>query len=48
MIAVAPLVMRMRPARKMHHPIRHTWTTAADLLAGTDTYAERFYRTESL
>ena len=40
---------QMHPARKMYRPIRHAWTTAADLLAGTDTgtYAERFYRTES-
>ncbi|MFE7038947.1 PIG-L deacetylase family protein [Streptomyces atratus] len=39
---------QMHPARKMYRPIRHAWTTAADLLAGTGTYAERFYRTESL
>jgi hypothetical protein len=32
----------------MYRPIWHAWTTAADLLAGTGTYAERFYRTESL
>ncbi|MDG4856705.1 PIG-L family deacetylase [Streptomyces sp. T-3] len=38
---------QMHPARKMYRPIRHAWTTAADLLAGTRTYAERFYRTES-
>ncbi|MCZ4117920.1 PIG-L deacetylase family protein [Streptomyces sp. H39-S7] len=39
---------QMHPARKMYRPIRHAWTTAADLLTGTGTYAERFYRTESL
>lgn len=38
---------QMHPARKMYRPIRHAWTTAADLPAGTGTYAERFYRTES-
>ncbi|MGW7361818.1 hypothetical protein ACWGI0_35715 [Streptomyces sp. NPDC054802] len=38
---------QMHPARKMYRPIRHAWTTAADLLVGTGTYAERFYRTES-
>lgn len=39
---------QMHPARKMYRPIRHAWTTAADLPAGTGTYAERFYRTETL
>lgn len=39
---------QMHPARKMYRPIRHAWTTAAELPAGTGTYAERFYRTESL
>ncbi|WP_327324999.1 hypothetical protein OG735_22660 [Streptomyces sp. NBC_01210] len=38
---------QMHPTRKMHRPIRRAWTTVADLLAGTGTYAERFYRTES-
>ncbi|MFD5855623.1 PIG-L deacetylase family protein [Streptomyces chartreusis] len=38
---------QMHPARKMYRPIRHAWTTAADLPTGTGTYAERFYRTES-
>ncbi|MCX4734958.1 PIG-L deacetylase family protein [Streptomyces sp. NBC_01363] len=38
---------QMHPARKMYRPIRHAWTTAAGLLTGTGTYAERFYRTES-
>ncbi|MEY2241480.1 PIG-L deacetylase family protein [Streptomyces sp. BF23-18] len=38
---------QMYPARKMYRPIRHAWTTAADLLSCTGTYAERFYRTES-
>jgi LmbE family N-acetylglucosaminyl deacetylase len=38
---------QMYPARKMYRPIRHAWTTAADLLTGTGIYAERFYRTES-
>ncbi|MFF3273131.1 hypothetical protein ACFYWU_19720 [Streptomyces chrestomyceticus] len=38
---------QMHPPRKMYRPIRHGWTTAADLLPGTGTYAERFYRTES-
>jgi LmbE family N-acetylglucosaminyl deacetylase len=39
---------QMHPARKMYRPIRHAWTTAADLLSGTGAFAERFYRTESL
>ncbi|MFE1293356.1 PIG-L deacetylase family protein [Streptomyces sp. NPDC058731] len=39
---------QMYPARKMYRPIRHAWTTAADLLSGTGAFAERFYRTESL
>lgn len=39
---------QMQPARKAYRPFRHAWTTAADLLAGTGTYAERFYRMESL
>ncbi len=39
---------QMYPARKMYRPIRHAWTVAADLLSSTGTYAERFYRTESL
>ncbi|WP_239589928.1 PIG-L family deacetylase [Streptomyces aureoverticillatus] len=47
---------QMHPERKMYRPVRHAWTTAADLLTGTagsgpvgtGTYAERFYRTESL
>ncbi|MFE1959037.1 PIG-L deacetylase family protein [Streptomyces sp. NPDC059479] len=39
---------QMHPARKMYRPIRHAWTTAADLLTGIGTYAERFYRMESL
>ncbi|WP_395369327.1 PIG-L deacetylase family protein [Streptomyces tubercidicus] len=39
---------QMHPARKMYRPIRHAWTTAAELPACTGTYAERFYRTESL
>ncbi|MFJ2212939.1 PIG-L deacetylase family protein [Streptomyces sp. NPDC101062] len=38
---------QMHPARKMYRPIRHAWTTAANLPAGSGTYAERFYRTES-
>ncbi|MFJ8253274.1 PIG-L deacetylase family protein [Streptomyces sp. NPDC094466] len=38
---------QMYPERKAYRPIRHAWTTAADLLDGTGTYAERFYRTES-
>ncbi|OKK24413.1 hypothetical protein AMK09_06265 [Streptomyces sp. CB02488] len=38
---------QMHPARKMYRPIRHAWTTVADFPAGTGTYAERFYRTES-
>ncbi|WP_187369894.1 PIG-L deacetylase family protein [Streptomyces boluensis] len=37
---------QMRPERKMYRPIRHAWTTAADLPTG-GAYAERFYRTES-
>ncbi|MBT2677269.1 PIG-L family deacetylase [Streptomyces sp. ISL-14] len=39
---------QMHPPRKMYRPIRHAWTTAADLPSGTGTFAERFYRTESL
>lgn len=39
---------QMYPARKMYRPIRHAWTVAADLLGSSGTYAERFYRTESL
>lgn len=39
---------QMHPAQKMYRPIRHAWTTAADLLSGSGGYAERFYRTESL
>ncbi len=34
---------QMHPARKMYRPIRHAFTTAADL---PGLYAERFYRTE--
>ncbi|MFI1829843.1 hypothetical protein ACH41E_25905 [Streptomyces sp. NPDC020412] len=37
---------QMHPARKMYRPIRHAFTTAADLVDGTGLYAERFYRTE--
>ncbi|MGW5170296.1 PIG-L family deacetylase [Streptomyces nodosus] len=39
---------QMSPARKMYRPIRHAWTAAANLPNGSGTYAERFYRTESL
>ncbi|MEU9089736.1 PIG-L family deacetylase [Streptomyces sp. NPDC048428] len=39
---------QMYPARKMYRPIRHAWTAAADLPGDSGTYAERFYRTESL
>ncbi|WP_433546526.1 PIG-L deacetylase family protein [Streptomyces sp. CA-294286] len=39
---------QMYPARKMYRPIRHAWTVAADLLGSSGTYAERFYRMESL
>ncbi|MFF0482176.1 PIG-L deacetylase family protein [Streptomyces sp. NPDC004435] len=38
---------QMHPARKMYRPIRHAFTTAADLVDGPGPYAERFYRTES-
>ncbi|MGQ4388791.1 PIG-L deacetylase family protein [Streptomyces sp. SAS_270] len=38
---------QMHPARKMYRPIRHAWATATGLPAGTGTYTERFYRTES-
>ncbi len=38
---------QMHPALKMYRPIRHAWTTATELVGGTGTYAERFYRTES-
>ncbi|MFG5723908.1 PIG-L deacetylase family protein [Streptomyces murinus] len=38
---------QMYPARKMYRPIRHAFTTAADLVDGTGLYAERFYRTEA-
>lgn len=37
---------QMHPARKMYRPIRHAFTTAADLVDGLGLYAERFYRTE--
>ncbi|MFE0772138.1 PIG-L deacetylase family protein [Streptomyces sp. NPDC058861] len=37
---------QMHPARKMYRPIRHAFTTAADLVDGPGLYAERFYRTE--
>ncbi|WP_328763167.1 MULTISPECIES: PIG-L deacetylase family protein [unclassified Streptomyces] len=37
---------QMHPARKQYRPIRHAFTTAADLLDRTGAYAERFYRTE--
>lgn len=37
---------QMHPARRTYLPIRHAWTTAADLLAGTGTYSERFYWTD--
>ncbi|MFD4634761.1 PIG-L family deacetylase [Streptomyces sp. NPDC058284] len=39
---------QMYPAQKMYRPIRHAWTVAADLLGNSGTYAERFYRAESL
>lgn len=39
---------QMHPARKMYRPIRHAWSTAADLVSGKGTFAERFYRRESL
>ncbi|MER7517036.1 PIG-L family deacetylase [Streptomyces sp. NPDC126499] len=38
---------QMYPARKMYRPIRHAFTTAADLVDGAGLYAERFYRTEA-
>lgn len=37
---------QMHPARKMYRPIRHAFTTAADLVDGPTLYAERFYRME--
>ncbi|WP_371791569.1 PIG-L family deacetylase [Streptomyces sp. NBC_01471] len=37
---------QMYPARKMYRPIRHAFTTAADLVGPPGLYAERFYRTE--
>ncbi|MEV5989423.1 hypothetical protein AB0L85_31480 [Streptomyces sp. NPDC052051] len=39
---------QMYPARKMYRPIRHAFTTAADLVDGSGLYAERFYRTKAL
>ncbi|MFJ3818797.1 PIG-L deacetylase family protein [Streptomyces sp. NPDC090056] len=38
---------QMYPVRKMYRPIRHAFTTAADLVDGPGLYAERFYRTEA-
>ncbi|MFG2112813.1 PIG-L deacetylase family protein [Streptomyces sp. NPDC048718] len=38
---------QMYPARKTYRPIRHAFTTAADLVDGPGLYAERFYRTEA-
>ncbi|MFI8514047.1 PIG-L deacetylase family protein [Streptomyces sp. NPDC085460] len=38
---------QMHPARKMYRPIRHAFTTAADLVDGVGRYAERFYRTKA-
>ncbi|MEV0302084.1 PIG-L deacetylase family protein [Streptomyces prasinus] len=37
---------QMHPARKMYRPIRHAFTTAADLVDPPGLYAERFYRTD--
>ncbi|MEU7038454.1 hypothetical protein ABZ958_32970 [Streptomyces sp. NPDC046237] len=37
----------MHPARKMYRPIRHAFTTAADLVDGTGLYAERSYQAEA-
>ncbi|MFM9538656.1 PIG-L deacetylase family protein [Streptomyces turgidiscabies] len=40
---------QIQPVSKMHKPIRHAWTVAADLLdnAAGPRFAERFYRLEA-